>query len=99
MTDMITALNADPHDPNRIHVFIDGKHAIAVSLDVAAAERLTVGQECPPVRVERLHAAQELDEIYAGALNFLSYRPRSVREVEMRLRKKGHSPQQIEAVI
>jgi regulatory protein len=97
--DVITALQPDPRDPNRVHVHVDGRHAIAVSIDVAAAERLTVGQPCPPDRLARLHAAQEMDTIFAGALLFLSYRPRSAREVEMRLRKKGHAPEQIEAVM
>ncbi len=99
MQSTITALQADPMDPDKVHVFIDGKHAVAVSLNVAAQERLTVGQECPPERLERLYQAQELDEIYHKALAFLSYRPRSAREVEMRLRKKGYQPGQIAGVL
>src|SRR5688500_15057645 len=98
-TPTITALQADPRDPNRVHVHIDGRHALAVSLDVAAAERLTVGQPCPPDRLARLHSAQATQELFASALNFLSYRPRSAREVEMRLRRKGPAPEQIEAVM
>jgi regulatory protein len=96
MQDVITALTADPQDPNLVHVFVDGRHALAVSLDVAAEERLTVGQACAPDRLERLHRAQEQQQAYELALNFLSYRPRSAREVEMRLRKKGYTPEQIE---
>ncbi len=87
-------MNAD-----KVHVFIDGKHALVVSLDVAAAERLTVGQACPPDRVRRLESAQEEAQVYEFALNFLSYRPRSAREVEQRLRKKRIAPEQIEAVM
>ncbi|MEA2576190.1 MAG: regulatory protein [Chloroflexia bacterium] len=99
MSNVITALNADPVDENKVHVFIDGKHAMSVSLDVAANERLTVGQPCPPDRLERLHQAQELDDIYQKALAFLSYRPRSAREVEQRLRRKGFTPEQINGVM
>jgi regulatory protein len=99
MADIITALQADPSDPELVHVFIDGKHVLAVALDVAAAERLAVGQVCPPERLERLHRAQELQSVYDSALRFLTYRPRSAREVELRLRKKGHSPEQIAAVM
>ena len=99
MTDVITALNADPHDPNKVHVFVDGRHALVVSLDVAASERLVVGQPCPPGRLERIYAAEQQQQTYEVALNFLSYRPRSVREVEQRLRKKGYLPGQIEATI
>jgi regulatory protein len=97
--DTITALNADPLDPNKVHVFVDGRHALVVSLDVAASERLVVGQPCPPGRLERIYAAEQQQQVYEGALNFLSYRPRSVREVEQRLRKKGYQPGQIEAAI
>lgn len=87
-------MNAD-----KVHVFVDGKHALTVSLDVAAAERLTVGQACPPERLARLHSALEEAQVYESALNFLSYRPRSAREVEQRLRKKGHTPEQIEVAM
>jgi len=99
LQDIITALNADPMDPNKVHVFVDGKHMMAVSVDVAAAERLTVGQPCPPDRLQSLHSAQEMNEIFEKALNFLSYRPRSEREVQMRLRKKGYTPEQIDMVM
>lgn len=99
MTDVITALQADPSDPDKVHVFIDGKHAIAVALDVAAAEKLAVGQPCPPERLERLFKAQQLQQVYDSALKFLSYRPRSAREVELRLRKKGHEAPEIASVM
>lgn len=99
MQDLITALGPDPQDPNLVHVFIDGRHALAVSVDVAAEDRLTVGQACPPDRLERLHRAQERHQAFELALNFLSYRPRSAREVEMRLRKKGYTPEQIEQTL
>jgi regulatory protein len=99
MTDVITALNGDPHDPNKVHVFVDGRHALVVSLDVAASERLVVGQPCPPGRLERIYAAEQQQQVYELALNFLSYRPRSVREVEQRLRKKGFQPSQIESAV
>lgn len=99
MQDIITALKADPMNPDAIHLFVDGEHVMQVSLDVAAAERLTVGQPCPPERIERLHAAQEVHHVYESALNFLSYRPRSAREVEQRLRKKAHSPETISTVM
>ena len=95
MVDIITALQADPTNQDKVHVFINGKHAIAVALDVAANEQLTVGQPCPPERLEKLHAAQELHWVYERAMRYLSYRPRSEREVEMQLRKKGHTPEQI----
>lgn len=95
MKDVITALRADPMDPDKVHIFVDDKHALAVSLDVAAEELLTVGQPCPPSRLQKLRDAQELNSVYEKALNFLSYRPRSAREVEMRLRQKGFSPEQI----
>lgn len=99
MSDLITALQADPGDPDKVHIFVDGKHLMAVTLDVAAAERLAVGQSCPPERIERLHAAQGLQQVFEKALNFISYRPRSCREVEMRLRQKGSSREEVEAVM
>ncbi len=95
MINVITALRADPMDPDKVHIFVDDKHALSVSIDVAAGDMLSVGQSCPPERLQKLRSVQELNSIYEKALNFLSYRPRSAREVEMRLRQKGYSPEQI----
>ena len=39
MPDIITALKADPGDANKVHIFIDGKYMMSVTLDVAAAEK------------------------------------------------------------
>ncbi|MEO8287140.1 MAG: RecX family transcriptional regulator [Chloroflexota bacterium] len=83
-------------DPDKVHIFVDGKHALVVSLDVAAAERLIVGQPCPPERLEKILSSEQQQQIYEAALVFLSYRPRSAREVEQRLRKKGYLPNQID---
>src|ERR1051325_7824175 len=40
-----------------------------------------------------------MQSVYVSAINFLSYRPRSEREVAMRLRKKGHAPDLIATVL
>src|SRR5207237_2338701 len=42
---------------------------------------------------------EELQRVYESAIRFLSYRPRSAREVEMRLRKKGYSAETIATVL
>jgi regulatory protein len=97
--DTITALNADPQDPNKVHIFVDGRHALVVSLDVATSEHLVVGQPCPPGRLERIYAAEQQQQVYEFALNFLTYRPRSSREVEQRLRKKGYTPSQVDSAV
>lgn len=99
MQDIITSLQADPMGADRIHIFIDGQHTLAVALDVIAREMLAVGQHCPPSRVAQLQALQDQHLAYEAALTFLSYRPRSAREVEMRLRKKQYTPELIEATM
>jgi regulatory protein len=66
---------------------------------VVAAELLAVGEKCPPARLEKLQALQNNHQAYEAALTFLSYRPRSAREVEQRLRKKGYEPEAIEPAI
>ena len=99
MRDIITDLQSDPMDANKVHVFIDGKHAFVLSIDVVASQLLYAGQECPPERVQMLQNFEAQQQTYEAALVFLSYRPRSIREVEQRLRKKGHEPEQIEAAI
>lgn len=97
--DIITDLQSDPMDANKVHVFIDGKHSFVLSIDVVASELLYAGQHCPPDKATRLQNLQAQQQTYEAALTFLSYRPRSAREVEQRLRKKGYEPEQIEITL
>lgn len=72
----------------RFNVEVDNKFAFGVSETLLARENLYKGKELSLQQVEKLKQESEADSLYEKALNYLSYRPRSKRELEQYLRSK-----------
>lgn len=81
----ITGLTVQKRNPNRVNVYLDGEFGFGLARIVAAW--LKVGQELEPERIETLLGEDALEKAYQRAIKFLSYRPRSEREVAQNLRK------------
>ncbi|MFL5759382.1 MAG: regulatory protein RecX [Thermomicrobiales bacterium] len=95
----ITKIAAQEHNPNRVSVFLDGEFAFGIGLDAAASQQLDVGQELPSERVKEIKIADEIGRATESALGLLAARPRSVREIRDRLRRKGYEPATIDRAI
>jgi regulatory protein len=83
----ITALTAQKRNNDRINVFLDGAFAFGLAAVVAA--HLRVGQSLTPATITSLQEEDSVEKAKEKALNFITYRPRSVAEVERKLRDKG----------
>ena len=81
----ITALKRQKRNAQRISVYLDGEFAFGLSRFAAAW--LEVGQELTPEKIRQLRETDEREVAYQRALNYLSYRPRSEREVRQNLQK------------
>ena len=88
----ITKLKAGVRRPDRINIDVDGHFWCALSLDEVLKKHLKVGQILSEVECEALKAEGSAEVAYAKILNFLSYRPRSLKEVRDRLRIYGLGP-------
>jgi regulatory protein len=96
MTGTITAIEPQRRrGGRRFNVFVDGQFAF--SLDASLAVQLRLDAEVDAATLARLAEADERQRALDAAYTYLSYRPRSVREVETRLREKGYSPAAIAA--
>lgn len=95
----ITKLEPQRRDPERINVFLDGQFAFGLGAAIAEERGLRVGRALAPEEVAALRADDKLGKAVDKALTFLTYRPRSIREVRERLAKKGIEPAVVEAVI
>ncbi|HZU06679.1 MAG TPA: RecX family transcriptional regulator [Chloroflexota bacterium] len=73
----------------RVQVFVDGRYAL--SLDAALAATLQVDQAIDAAALAELAAADEARRALDAALALLAVRPRSERELEQRLRRRGYS--------
>ena len=88
----VTALRPTKRDPDRIAVDLDGSFAFALPATLVGDERIEVGDLLDVDRVTALLAADQASRATETALVFLSYRPRSEKEVRDRLRRGGYEP-------
>ena len=98
-TGRVTALRPTKRDPDRIAVDLDGSFAFALPAQLVTDERIEVGDTLDGERVNRLLAADQASRATEAALVFLSYRPRTEKEVRDRLRRGGYDPEAIDHAI
>lgn len=72
-----------------VEIRLDGASRILLPDDEIPRLSLAVGDDIDPDRLARVRAAAARAEAIRGALRYLSARPRSRREVELRLERKG----------
>ena len=94
---VITALEPQKKNQQRINVFLDGAYGFAVSMD--AAVTLHQGQELGDAEIAALQAQDERERAYQSALRYLGSRPRSQAEVERHLGNKGFAAAGVAAAI
>jgi regulatory protein len=84
---VITRLVQGKKNPNRVNLYLDDVFAFALSIDEVAKNNLKKGLDLSDEQITRLKDTDEIEYIYTKLLNFLSYRPRTVKEVRDRLYK------------
>ncbi|MCX7607867.1 MAG: RecX family transcriptional regulator [Anaerolineales bacterium] len=94
---IITAIEPQAKNSRRVNVYLDGRFAFGLERIIAAW--LKVGQELTPEEQAVLQAKDRQEQARQHALRFLSYRPRSVKEVRSYLTKRGYEEALIESVL
>ncbi len=84
---IITRLVQGKKNPNRVNLYLDEEFAFALSIDEVAKHSLKKGLDLSVHQIEELKQNDQSEYVYAKIFNFLSYRPRSVKEVRDRLQK------------
>lgn len=97
MSNIITSLQMQKKNKERVNVFLDGKYAFALNLQ--AAVRLKKGQQLSAAEVVELQAEDDFHKAYDKALRYLSLRPRSEKEVQLYLAGKKLDEELVAAVI
>jgi regulatory protein len=97
MAGKITALKYQKKNPERVSVYLDGRFAFGLPAIVAA--KLKPEQLLSDAEIEALQAEGDQEKAYNRALDYLSYRPRSCKEIDLYLQKRGLPEGQIGAVI
>jgi len=95
----ITAIEPQKHDPERVSVFVDGEFRMGVSLEIAHAAHLRVGDEVTEARLAEVERRDRGWQAREAALHLLAVRPRAAVELGRRLRMKGYEPEVTDEVI
>ena len=86
MQGQVTALKRQQRRKDRVSVYLDG--AFAFGLQEIVAARLSIGQDLSAEQVGELLRLEASERAYERTLHYLSFRPRSTREVRDYLRGK-----------
>jgi regulatory protein len=98
-TGRITEIRDQVRDPERVSLFIDGEFRLGLSRLLVAERSLRVGQTLTPEELDELESLDEVSRATNQAVRLLSFRPRSRRELESRMRRKGFASEAIEAAL
>jgi len=85
----VTALKLASKKMDQINVYLDNNYAFTVEAVVVNKLGLRVGQELSDRQIEEIKEINLVEKGIEAALQYLSYRPRSEKEVRQRLSKRG----------
>ena len=84
----VTAVEPQKKKKDRFNLYLDGKFAFGAEADTVLKYQITPGKELTPEKIDQIVKKEELSKLFDATLKFLSYRPRSQKEVEDYLAKK-----------
>jgi len=96
MTRTISSIKLQRKNPNRVSIYLDGIYSFGLSKITAAW--LKIGQNLEENEIEKLLSEDEIEVAYQRALRFLSYKSRSVAEIQSKLKTLEFSEKIIEIV-
>lgn len=86
MTRIITAIENQKKDPQRVNIYLDDEFAFGLAGFLAAW--LTVGQALNEEKINKLISDDLLEHAVQKALHYLSFRPRSISETRKNLKNR-----------
>jgi regulatory protein len=95
----VTQILEHPRKPGRYVIHVDGSEYATVSAETLAEAKMRIGVTIDDAIAARLQDASEDTAMYDRALNLLSFRARSSRELQRRLTEKGGSRERADRVI
>jgi regulatory protein len=96
---IITKIETQRKNPKRKSIYLNHKFAFGLDEETLIKHGLRVGGGLTDEKIESILQTEQKRKAKEIALNFLSYRSRSEKEISDKLKKKGFSPENIEGVI
>jgi regulatory protein len=85
----ITDIAPQKKNPKRVSIFLDEEFAFGVSLNLRFEKKLESGQSLSEKQIANLIELDQVERLVNKALRFLSFRPRSEKEIRDHLLRKG----------
>lgn len=96
---IITRIENQKRNLNRVNIYIDNKFAFGLTDDIRYKYDLHTNKEIDNDFIEDILKAEEERKVINAALNILSYRQRSIKELREKLKEKGYDSLFIEKAI
>ena len=96
---IITRIETQKRNINRVNIYIDHKFAFGLTDEIRYKYDLHTNKEINEDFVEDVLKAEEQRKVINAALNLISYRQRSIKEVRQNLKTKGYEDIYIEKAI
>lgn len=85
----ITDISQQKNNPKRVNIFLDGEFAFGISFDLRYGKKLEIGKNISEKQIQLIIRLDQIERLFNKALKFLSYRPRSEKEIRDYLLRKG----------
>ncbi len=95
----ITAIKQQVKRQDRYSLYIDGKYNFSLSENDLIGSGLGIGQELSEQDLQSYKDQSALGKAYDRALNLISHRPRSEKELRDYLKRKDYDESQIKSVM
>lgn len=77
----ITSVEPQKKKKERFNIFIDSKFAFGLDAEIVVKYGIKVGKSLSQEKIDSILKKEEIGKLFDSSLNFLSYRPRSQKEV------------------
>ena len=97
MSKAITGLKPQAKRDDRVNVYLDGQFGFGLQRSLAGS--LEIGQQLSEAEIARLRGADQREAAYRRAVQRVARRPRSERELQIELERRGLESEDAELVI
>ena len=98
-TKTITQITKQKQNPKRYNIYLNDEYSFSVHEDVLVSNRLLKGKEIDEITIKNVLEEEEKNKIWQRALKYISYRPRTAKEVREHLLHQDYEPEIINIVM
>lgn len=85
----ITDITLQKKDSRRLNIFLDEEFAFGISAEIRFEKKIEIGQDLTGKQIVNFIELDQVERLLNKALKFLSFRPRSEKEIREYLLRKG----------